>query len=1053
MSAYAMSIGEPENSQDTPLRNTSPAVKRKANLDGRPGPAKRAKPKKLNQCQALFQILVLTRKLEDGFDPNFDGVDQDLDAIDEHRINQTNIEKDLKDEEAYIQQAKQDNDELLLLIQQLEEKSHATKESNDHVSAEFTDVGTRLNSKQSKCADINMPDYDVHQNDLVVRECTSAHGERAEALKIALENIESVKQQVEDFKIELGQVRTAFPAQIEQMREELRLEYEGRLSQQRRELYEKAQKRKAKFSTELEEKQKVINEMTAESSRSHQIELQKAVQVGKATADRTMEEVRLQLRETKQELRETRQVEKNAKRQLDAQQSRHDEDLGAHKRASKKLQVELENEQIAHKKAGLALHKELDKTKDLRSFYEKCLTTQYAKKVNLWDRLCLLKSSLESTVTVATMQMMQLDVARREKTLLVGCLANAKSRLDKLKLQVSDCTATLKSWRTRIQHLQSLLRRNAQDLDSKKVLIEEYTLKINDLEGQSSQAQQEIQKLTETNSELTKKVERRDRRIKADAAKLLERQERITALASAKTELETRVSRQDDILSLDETRTSDYEQQIKRLNCQKADGARTLAAQSSLVTQKAQRILELEDTINQISATVEQLKSNLDRKDSELDTANSIVKLREGRIQELDSAVRIAREEKLNTRLAMRKLNSDNHDLKLDLYTKNIELGSQVTLVAQRDATIRDLETTISSLSQAQTECTGKMDSLQTQISDLQLELATKIEDLASQASAAIWKDGQIKEPEKTNATLSGAQTAATSKIDSLKTRLSELTLEVEVKTEELGSQTAADALKEEKIQGLEIINADFLRAQEEAKNEKTCLQIRLAAADARIGTLEANLNTRDNELRIASEGTDQTCRKLGEVEKELSATKGANRMAGLEIKTATDKIQALSMDLNNNRGRLEKEGLRNDYLSRKIRLLEEEQSKSSEEKEMSDRRKEELGEMLSQHQATIEDLQSDAASNARLLDQLQTDRNLYDAERTCLLHELMAESTRSRYDELPEDLAGLFGDGQDVRMFQGLQAGETVLVRVQRFLMDNKAFIVVVKSNRTKIV
>lgn len=1106
MSPYAMSIGEPENSQDTPFPNTTPAGKRKVNLGARPGPSKKAKPRKPNQCQALVQVMVMCRRLEDGYDPNYLRVDEDLSDMDQDVSNQTNMEKDLKKEEAYIREAKQDNDELLMLIQQLEEKSNASKQSNDLVNAKVTDSGTRFGSKQRRSVDIDMPDYDPHSNDMVVRECLKTHSERAQDLQFALENNETVKQELEDLRKDMNQARTDFAAQVRDMREQLRLEYHGRLSQQREELEERAQRRKAKFNQELNEKQTVIHEMTANLSRSHRIELENSARVGKFAADREIEELRVDLLETEHELGKARQAEKGLKEELSLQESMHEEDLLARKRVYDKLQAKLEREEISHKEVERSLQKKFDESEYLQDRYADLLIKQYAKRGGLREQIRRLKSSLEGTVTAATVQMMQLEVARREKVFLLASVASAKSRIDGLKSEVDVCTDTLSDKQATIQELESLQRKTDQDLRSEKVLSKKYTLQIKDLREWSSQASQKIQRLSADNTTLTQSVERKHQRLER-------RQEEITVLDDATTELKKQVKRQHDLLSLKATTLSEHEQEIKKLNGQKADSARELAAQISLVAQRTRRNDELEKSIDKLNDTVVKLDSNLDHNAFELNSNASTIRSKEKRIRELDRAVQDGREANNNILMAMREVERDQLSLSSDLSNKNTELRSQVALVDQRDAEIRDLEASVSSLSQAQTFSTEKIDSLETELSRLRIELASKDEILASQASAATLKDGQIEKLGAINTRLSEAQTASTINVDSLRTRVSELTLSVQAKTEALGSQTSAAIFQDANIRRLEASNADLLRlqektekentflrdalenadgrstalettlknrgeelraanetiehrrrkledlendllrAQDEAENDKACLQSRLTTANNTLDDLDAKLKSRDMELRDAKEAIEDTRGRLGEVEKELSAEQDSNETASLTIEIANQKIQALSTGLDHEREHLKEERIKHDTLLSKIGLLEDEQSRSAKGKEAADKEKTALHERVSQHQVAIRGLEADAASRLTLLAQLETDRTFYNAERTCLLDQLMAESTRSHYvaENLPKDLAGLIGDGSDVRMFHWMQAGETVLVRAQRFLGERKALIIVEKNDHTK--
>ena len=172
MSGYALSIGEPEDPQDVPLRITSPPGKGKMNLGTRPGRTMRAKSKMLYQCQALSQASVKSRVFEDRFDPSYNGADEDPDHISDVFIEMT---KDLVNEEEYVREAKKDNDESLLLLQELNERSKAGRQPHNHDNAEAKAFATAFNSQQSKYVTISRPNCNDHQNDLFVHECTRMH--------------------------------------------------------------------------------------------------------------------------------------------------------------------------------------------------------------------------------------------------------------------------------------------------------------------------------------------------------------------------------------------------------------------------------------------------------------------------------------------------------------------------------------------------------------------------------------------------------------------------------------------------------------------------------------------------------------------------------------------------------------------------------------------------------------------------------------------------------------------------------------------------------------
>ena len=141
MFAHAISIGESECSQDTPMRNTTPLKKRPCSKV-----AKRVKQPKLNQCQTVFKIIATSRSMEDKFDPKFDAIDKDLNEM-ENVLDSMNEKLD----NASIREAAEENGELLRLIQEFAEKSTAIKESN------------------------HMRDYDHFQDDSIICECVEAH--------------------------------------------------------------------------------------------------------------------------------------------------------------------------------------------------------------------------------------------------------------------------------------------------------------------------------------------------------------------------------------------------------------------------------------------------------------------------------------------------------------------------------------------------------------------------------------------------------------------------------------------------------------------------------------------------------------------------------------------------------------------------------------------------------------------------------------------------------------------------------------------------------------
>ena len=159
--------------------------------------------------------------------------------------------EDLEKDKINLQKAIQSNSEMLPLIKDQKEKARMTEVSREHLHASIKAAGGQ---HQLPPSDDDMIDVDDGQDGSLVDQCTKAYTERADALQIALESNAKVKRMVEEFEIQLQVAREDFPAQVDLLQKNLRLEYKGRLSQQRKELGEKVQKKKAKFKIQLKEK-------------------------------------------------------------------------------------------------------------------------------------------------------------------------------------------------------------------------------------------------------------------------------------------------------------------------------------------------------------------------------------------------------------------------------------------------------------------------------------------------------------------------------------------------------------------------------------------------------------------------------------------------------------------------------------------------------------------------------------------------------------------------------------------------------------------------------
>ena len=173
-----------------------------------------------------------------------------------------------------------------------------------------------------------------------------------------------------------------------------------------------------------------------------------------------------------------------------------------------------------------------------------------------------------------------------------------------------------------------------------------------------------------------------------------------------------------------------------------------------------------------------------------------------------------------------------------------------------------------------------------------------------------------------------------------------------------------------------------MLQAQEEANSDKASLQVSLENANGRSGELKAELDTCGEKLNTTQQVTLQLREDLDQAGKDLLTEKRANRTVSLEksLSIADSKIGALSTDLVHKTEHLERETAEKSTLIIENARLQKELSTVAEEKEASEKSKEKLDGMY-RSQAMVQNLQTDEISKSRLLDQLQTQCTLYDAE------------------------------------------------------------------------
>ena len=74
MSPNTMGIGEPEGSQDTPLRNTTPSKRLRFSSTT----LKPKKRQKMNQCQLAFHVILMRDVTVDILDASYKSIDKEL---------------------------------------------------------------------------------------------------------------------------------------------------------------------------------------------------------------------------------------------------------------------------------------------------------------------------------------------------------------------------------------------------------------------------------------------------------------------------------------------------------------------------------------------------------------------------------------------------------------------------------------------------------------------------------------------------------------------------------------------------------------------------------------------------------------------------------------------------------------------------------------------------------------------------------------------------------------------------------------------------------------
>ena len=781
-----MSIGEQEGSQDTPMRNTTP-MKRRSNPDpdAGPGPSKKAKTAKMNQCQTFFFRICKSRKLDDAFDLNFGVTDKHL----------SNVDQDIKSQDACIREAKDDNENLRLLIQRLEEKAEAAKQSENLVDI-------TLRSRQAESADVDVPRYDDRHDDPIVHESFRAYEERSHSLKDALEKIDLNQKQLAASREQPRQIREDVPAQVER----LRLEYEARLNQQRKELDEKARRRKEKFNNTIKEKQQIIDdeklqaktgsdhsqcllESLQRSARAEELRVQLNAEWSSRFAD-----VKMAIAELSTKLTVAEREKKEATSKLTETKSSlqsvtnsmaeweghalHNERLCSDLRRAE-AEAASKNERLNRK-----LHETSQRLQDTcRSLIESKLGTKRTRM-----QLDTSRSNYETLlIDVTLVQKRKLGIARSQKTLLHGYLVQARSRVKNLESSVDKLNAQLK---VKTIHMERQSQRSARN---------DKLLKLNTIEVES----------------LGRRLTARQETLNEQRRRALADQIQVHQLNQTNNEHLAALERKDAILMSNATDISAKALEIRSLSENFSTASEELALQRSIVTHKAELIRALED-VNQ-----------------------NLLDQRSG------------------TSAALTQLETEMSTLKLDLSTEKEKLESQVNLVSQRNAVIHELETTKLGLSDAKIEATHEIFALNARLSTLESDSRAKDEVIRAHTSAVALGEERVERLKIYNAELLEAQEKA--KIDKINSQNDLLT--ANVRLEQLQTEldacerrlSAADKGTEQLRRSLSQIKNDL--AIEKSANKTVSLQESLTMTESR-------LQTASTDLRLKAEQSEKEMSK-----------------------------------------------------------------------------------------------------------------------------------------------------------------------------------------------
>ena len=585
----------------------------------------------------------------DKFDLTYESTNEDVNCMD----------KELDDGKAYIQEDMQDDSELRQLVQELEKESLACKESSEDLVVQATEIAFSSGGPPAKLAKIAL--YDSHRDDLVIRGCATALNGRVHAFETTLEIIGKVKQQIEVVRGDLGKIWATCSNQVEQ----LRLEYEVRLDQQRRELQEQAQKTEHNLSNLLKRKRQNIDqdEIQAQSERdSHRLvldqahiksvlkeELKEKLKT-KMTAkwSSSLEVANATIAELHSKLASVEKAKKDSHRALAATQgdlasvTRRNEEVEEYalRVAAQKqeLRRSITRSERDHNADVQRLNHKLREKSDEMQYTRRSLVRSEGRASIIEGQIDVYRSDYATLLTnVALIQKQKLSVARNQRTLLEDYLVKARSIVERLE-------AT-------IDKIEGKDRRLAEARE----LLE---LKIKSTEIMKNQLKSAQTSLDQKNKSI------------------LAHQVTIRQVKETNAELRATLKVKDDLLKSKANQVSENEREIQELAEQAFSAKAEGRAQRSSLSQKDKDLCSLNNTNKAKDATIQQLHSDIDIRQRDLDVKASTIISQQIQIVDLETANLSLLDGKAKTTASMESLVANMTQLKLDLANTKNDLQS-----------------------------------------------------------------------------------------------------------------------------------------------------------------------------------------------------------------------------------------------------------------------------------------------------------------------------------------------------------------------------------------